>query len=84
MNLKLELPFNHSVIGYMHNGRSIFAAIERDHRLHPFATYRLEPFTNVGPRVATTNSWACNYGNYFELKTEALIDMARRAVPALR
>ena len=71
LNLRLDLPMDHSIIGYIDACGRAFVACSLNRRHHPFAVWRLGGVNERG-RV-------CVGGDYFQTRTEAIQCLSRRA-----
>ena len=67
---ELDLPFEHTLIGYMDTCGRSFVTVARANPHHPFCTYAVEP---------KPGKYACYFGHYFDTRSEALRDLADRA-----
>jgi len=70
----LDLPWAHTIEGYLHGYRGTFVMTYRDDPHHPFVVHEVGiPLTPEGPR-------GCHHGDYFKTRSEAFERLVERHV----
>lgn len=80
LKIKLDLPYEHDVIGYVSAANRMFVVVVRDDTGAPFASYSV----GVPDRsMLEKGLYPCYRGHYTESREAAFADMYQRATQAM-